>query len=151
MFDPGYWYITTQEAQWGGWVLERLGVPMRDNLYFGLDNGLPNPLLNAPGFMSVGIILGAALMALARREFKWKRPSLETAVFAIAGGVLMGIGARIAMGCNIGAFFATVTNGDPSGWLFLAGMAAGAWLGVKVFAWWVDWQAARRGDEFSLS
>jgi uncharacterized membrane protein YedE/YeeE len=90
-------------------------------------------------------------MALARREFKWKRPSLETAVFAIAGGVLMGIGARIAMGCNIGAFFATVTNGDPSGWLFLAGMAAGAWLGVKVFAWWVDWQAARRGDEFSLS
>ena len=151
VFDPGYWYITTQEAQWGGWLLERLGVPMRDNLYFGLDNGLPNPLLNAPGFMSVGIILGAALMALARREFKWKRPSIETAIFAIAGGVLMGIGARVAMGCNIGAFFATVTNGDPSGWLFLAGMAAGAWLGVKVFAWWVDWQAARSGDEFSLS
>ncbi|MFO1218339.1 MAG: YeeE/YedE family protein [Burkholderiaceae bacterium] len=151
VFDPGYWYITTQEAQWGGWLLERLGLTMRDNLYFGLDNGLPNPLLNAPGFMSVGIIVGAAAMAMARREFKWKTPSLETALFALAGGALMGLGARVAMGCNIGAFFATVTNGDPSGWLFLAGMALGAWLGVKVFTWWVDWQSARRGDELSLS
>ncbi|MBL8289545.1 MAG: YeeE/YedE family protein [Rubrivivax sp.] len=151
VFDPGYWYITTQEAQWGGWVLERLGLPLRDNIFFGLDNGLPPPWLNAPGYMSIGIILGAAVMALARREFKWKLPTAEAAVFAIVGGALMGLGARIAMGCNIGAFFATVTNGDPSGWIFLLGMALGAFAGVKVFAWWVDWQAARRGDELSLS
>jgi uncharacterized membrane protein YedE/YeeE len=150
VFDPGYWYITTQEAQWGAWVIERVGVPMRDNLFFGLDNGVPSPLLNAPGFMSIGIIAGAAMMALARREFKWKLPNLEAALFAIIGGTLMGIGARVAMGCNIGAFFATVTNGDPSGWVFLLGMAAGAFVGVKVFAWWVDWQAARRGDELAL-
>ena len=150
VFDPGYWYITTQEAQWGAWVLERLGVPMRDNLFFGLDNGIPNPLLNAPGFMSIGIIAGAAMMALSRREFKLKMPSAEAAIFALVGGTLMGIGARIAMGCNIGAFFATVTNGDPSGWVFLLGMGAGAWVGVKAFTWWVDWQASRKGDELGL-
>ncbi|HMM46498.1 MAG TPA: YeeE/YedE family protein [Thiobacillaceae bacterium] len=145
VFDPGYWYITTQEAQWGGWVMEKLGIGgLMNNIYFGLDNGLPNPLLNAPGFMSVGIILGAAIMALSRREFKWKMPSWETAFFAIVGGTLMGIGARIAMGCNIGAFFATVTNGDPSGWVFLIGMTLGAYIGVKVFAWWMDWSTARK-------
>lgn len=150
VFDPGYWYITTQEAQWGAWILERLGVPMRGNVFFGLDNGIPSPLLNAPGFMSIGIIAGAAMMALSRREFKLKMPSMETALFALAGGTLMGIGARIAMGCNIGAFFATVTNGDPSGWVFLLGMAGGAWLGVKAFTWWVDWQASRQGEGMSL-
>jgi hypothetical protein len=150
VFDPGYWYITTQEAQWGAWVLESLGLSMRDNLYFGLFNGIPNPLLNAPGFMSIGIVAGAAMMALARQEFKWKLPNLEGTLFALIGGTLMGIGARIAKGCNIGAFFSTVTNGDPSGWLFLLGMAAGAWAAVKLFAWWVDWQAARRGDELTL-
>ncbi|MBP6462542.1 MAG: YeeE/YedE family protein [Rubrivivax sp.] len=150
VFDPGYWYITTQEAQWGAWVLESLGVSMRDNVYFGLFNGIPNPLLNAPGFMSIGIIVGAAMMALLRQEFKWKLPNLEGAVFALIGGTLMGIGARVAKGCNIGAFFSTVTNGDPSGWLFLLGMAAGAWVGVKLFAWWVDWQAARQGGELTL-
>lgn len=145
VFDPGYWYITTQEAQWGGWVLERLGVDMMDNVFFGLENGLPSPLLNAPGFMSIGIILGAAVLALARREFKWKFPTLETATFAIVGGILMGIGARLAMGCNIGAFFATVTNGDPSGWVFLLGMVGGGYMGVKVFTRWMDWKLAREG------
>ncbi|MFA5627984.1 MAG: YeeE/YedE family protein [Thiohalomonadaceae bacterium] len=138
VFDPGYWYITTQEAQWGAWVLEKLNFDMMNNIYFGLENGVPNPLLNAPGFMSIGIILGAAVMALSRREFKWKMPSMEGAVFALVGGTLMGIGARIAMGCNIGAFFATVTNGDPSGWVFLFGMAGGSYLGVKTFNWWIN-------------
>lgn len=145
VFDPGYWYITTQEAQWGGWVLDKLGFSMMDSIFFGLDNGLPNPLLNAPGFMSIGIILGAAMLALARREFKWKLPTLETAAFAIAGGIFMGIGARLAMGCNIGAFFATVTNGDPSGWIFLLGMVGGGYVGVKVFTRWMDWKMSREG------
>lgn len=149
VFDPGYWYITTQEAQWGGWVLNKLGVENMNNIFFGLDNGLPNPLINAPGFMSIGIILGAAVLALTRREFKWKVPSLETATFAIVGGILMGIGARIAMGCNIGAFFATVTNGDLSGWVFLVGMAAGGYVGVRLFNWWIEWRASRN-DELAL-
>lgn len=150
VFDPGYWYITTQEAQWGGWVLNKLGMENMDSIFFGLDNGLPDPWLNAPGFMSIGIILGAAVMALARREFKWKLPNLESAIFAIVGGTLMGIGARIGMGCNIGAFFATVTNGDPSGWVFLLGMVLGAYVGVKAFAWWMDWTASRAQGECAL-
>jgi uncharacterized protein len=150
VFDPGYWYITTQEAQWGGWIMQKLGIDSMDSIFFGLDNGLPNPLLNAPGFMSIGIVLGASVMALARREFKWKLPSWETAFFAIVGGTLMGIGARLAMGCNIGAFFATVTNGDPSGWVFLVGMVIGAYIGVKVFTWWMDWSMARKGLEGGL-
>ncbi len=150
VFDPGYWYITTQEAQWGGWVMQKLGIDSMDSIFFGLDNGLPNPLLNAPGFMSIGIILGASVMALARREFKWKLPNWESAFFAIVGGTLMGIGARLAMGCNIGAFFATVTNGDPSGWVFLFGMTIGAYIGVKAFTWYMDWSDSRKTSECGL-
>lgn len=146
VFDPGYWYITTQEAQWGAWVMEQAGIGMRDNIFFGLENGVPSPLLNAPGFMSIGIILGAAVLALLRREFKWKLPSMETAMFALIGGCLMGIGARIALGCNIGAYFATVSNGDPSGWLFLIGMVAGGYAGVKLFNVWLSWRASKFDD-----
>ncbi|KPV39023.1 hypothetical protein AN478_11910 [Thiohalorhabdus denitrificans] len=146
VFDPGYWYITTQEAQLGGWVMERMGFNYMDNIYFGLENGLPNPFLNAPLLMSIGIILGAMMIALVNREFKWKKPNLETAIFALVGGTLMGIGARLAMGCNIGAFFAAVTNGDLSGWIFLAGMAIGAYAAVQVFNWWVDRKAAKEMD-----
>lgn len=145
VFDPGYWYITTQEAQLGGWLLERLGRPSMDNLFFGLDNGLPPPWLNAPLWMSAGIVVGAAVRANLVGEFKWKWPGPEAALLALAGGALMGIGSRIGMGCNIGAFFATVTNGDPSGWLFLAGMTAGAFVGVRLLQRWIEWQASRQG------
>lgn len=148
VFDPGYWYITTQEAQWGGWVLEKLGINMMDNIFFGLENGLPNPLLNAPGMMSIGIILGAAMLANITGEFKWKWPNTETVILAIVGGALMGIGSRIGMGCNIGAFFATVTNGDMSGWIFLVGMAIGGYIAVKAIKAWIDWQFARTGADF---
>lgn len=149
VFDPGYWYITTQEAQWGGWLMQKLGLNMMDNIFFGAENGLPNPLLNAPGFMSIGIILGAAVLANVRGEFKWKIPNLETAVLAVVGGIFMGVGARVGLGCNIGAFFAPVTNGDMSGWIFLAGMIIGGYSGVRLFNWWIEWRASRQ-DEFAL-
>ncbi len=148
VFDPGYWYITTQEAQWGGWVLQSVGINMMDNIFFGLENGLPNPLLNAPGMMSIGIILGAALFANVTGEFKWKWPNAETVVLALVGGALMGIGSRIGMGCNIGAFFATVTNGDISGWIFLLGMIAGGFIAVRVIKAWIDWRLSRNGFDF---
>jgi len=148
VFDPGYWYITTQEAQLGGWVLDKAGIDVMDNIFFGLMNGIPNPLINAPLLMSFGIIVGAAILALSRREFKWKVPNMETAIFALVGGALMGIGARLGMGCNVGAFFAAVTNGDLTGWIFLVGMLGGGLLGVKAFNMWLN-----RGsvdDEFDI-
>lgn len=138
VFDPGYFYVTTQEAQGAAWVLAALGMNITDNVFFGLDNGIPGPLVNPVLWMSFAVIGGAAVMALLNNEFKLKFPTLEVALWAIGGGILMGIGARIGMGCNIGAFFATVTNGDPSGWLFGLGMTAGGYLGVKFFNWWIE-------------
>ncbi len=143
VFDPGYFYVTTQEAQGAGWVLQQLGMAITDNIFFGLDNGIPSPWFNPVLWMSVAVIGGAAVMALLNNEFKLKFPTLEVALWAIGGGVLMGIGARIAIGCNIGAFFATVTNGDPSGWLFGLGMTAGGYVGVKFFNWWIERKMAR--------
>jgi uncharacterized protein len=150
VFDPGYFYITTQEAQGAGWVLAQLGVSNMDNIFFGLENGLPNPLLNPVLWMSIALAGGACVMALLHNEFKWKWPTLEIALWAIFGGALMGIGARVGLGCNIGAFFATVTNGDPSGWLFFVGMSAGGYLGVQFFNWWIERQIAKEVQGLSL-
>jgi len=143
VFDPGYFYITTQEAQGAAWVMQKLGFNAMDSIFFGLDNGIPNPFLNPVLWMSVALIGGAAVMALLNNEFQFKVPTLEIASWAIFGGILMGIGARIGMGCNIGAFFATVTNGDPSGWLFGLGMTVGGLIGVKFFNWWIERKMAK--------
>ncbi len=144
VFDPGYWYVTTQEAQWVGWSLQKLGSNNMDNIFFGYVNGIPNPAINPADWMSLATIGGATIMALLFNEFRFKRPTLELATWAIIGGALMGIGSRLALGCNIGAFFVRLANGDPSGWLFGIGMVPGAYIGVKFFNWWTERKMAKQ-------
>jgi uncharacterized membrane protein YedE/YeeE len=150
VFDPGYWYVTTQEAQWVGWVFNKLGWQNMDNIYFGLTNGIPNPLFNPADWMSIALIGGAAVMALLFNEFKFKKPTMELAVWALTGGALMGIGSRLGLGCNVGGFFVRVANGDPSGWLFGLGMVGGAYIGVKFFGWWTERKMAKQMEALAF-
>jgi uncharacterized membrane protein YedE/YeeE len=143
VFDPGYWYVTTQEAQWVGWVLQKIGYENMDNIFFGYINGIPNPALNPADWMSLALIGGAAVMALLGNEFKFKKPTAELAVLAIIGGSLMGIGSRLGLGCNVGGFFVRVANGDPAGWLFGLGMIGGAFIGVKALNRWTERRMAK--------
>jgi len=144
VFDPGNWYVTTQEAQWFGWLFNKLGWDNTHNIFFGYSNGIPNPIFNLAGWMSISLIGGAAVMALLNDEFKWKKPTLELATWAVIGGALMGIGARLGLGCNVGAFFVRTANGDASGWLFGLGMVGGAYLGVRFFGWWTERKMAKQ-------
>jgi hypothetical protein len=148
IFDPGYWYITSQEGQLGAWILEKFGWNMRDNIFFGVNNGLPEPWRNPALWMSIGIILGAMVMARLSNEFKFKMPKGELWVWALAGGLLMGWGSRPSLGCNIGAFFIRVAGGDPSGWLYGVGMVGGAFFGVKFFNWWSERKMAKEMASF---
>jgi uncharacterized membrane protein YedE/YeeE len=150
VFDPGYWYVTTQEAQWVGWSLQKMGWNNMDNIYFGYINGIPNPAINPADWMSLALIGGAAIIALFHNEFKFKKPTWETATWSIIGGLLMGIGARLGLGCNVGAFFVRVANADLSGWLFGLGMAGGAYLGVKFFNWWTERKLAKQMSAFDF-
>ena len=148
VFDPGYWYVTTQEAQWVGWVVQKMGIENMDNIFFGLTNGIPNPLFNPADWMTIGLILGASILALSANEFKWKKPTMELAFWAILGGALMGIGSRLALGCNVGGFLIRISNGNPAGWLFGIGMVGGAFLGVKIFNWYTERKMAKEMEAF---
>jgi uncharacterized membrane protein YedE/YeeE len=121
-----------------------------DNIYFGWVNGIPSPAINPADWMSVALIGGAAVMALLHGEFKFKAPTVELAIWAIIGGFLMGIGSRLALGCNIGAFFVRTANGDMSGWLFGLGMIGGAYIGVKFFNWYTERKMAQEMAGFEL-
>lgn len=136
VFDPKYWYITTQEAQMGAWILEKFGLNMRENLFFGLANGIPELWHNPPLLLSLGIILGAMAMAFYSNEFNLKIPQRDQFIQAIIGGTFMGIGARIALGCNIGGFFTRAAFGNPGGWIFFIGMGVGAFFASKAVVWW---------------
>ncbi len=145
IYDPGLMYISTSEAQLGAWIFSKFGINLSDNIFFkGV--AVPAPLRNPVLLMAIGIIFGSTIMALWHREFRFRIPKGEFILWGLIGGTLMGFGARVGLGCNIGAFFMKVAGGDPGGWIFGAGLAAGAYFTVKFFDWWTTRQLSALDD-----
>jgi uncharacterized protein len=46
--------------------------------------------------------------------------------------LLLGVGARLGTGCNIGAFFSGTVSGSLHGWVWLVAAFAGNIVGVKL-------------------
>lgn len=85
--------------------------------------------------MDLGAILGALLAAAVAGRFPrpyLRRVRVRTAAGAVLGGVLMGWAARLAFGCNIGAFVSGVASFSLHGWVWFAFALLGSWLGVKL-------------------
>src|SRR5215203_5504988 len=83
--------------------------------------------------MDFGIIAGALLAAGLAGRFApaWRVP-LRSALAAVIGGVMLGYGARLAYGCNIGAYFSGIASGSLHGWVWMAMAFAGSVLGTRL-------------------
>lgn len=53
------------------------------------------------------------------------RLSGREALMLLIAGVAMGLGTRLANGCNVGALYTPIANFSLSGWIFLVFMVAG--------------------------
>nr|WP_315982642.1 YeeE/YedE thiosulfate transporter family protein [Aliamphritea spongicola] len=58
-------------------------------------------------------------------------PAVALAGFR-TGGLMLGYGATISFGCNIGAFFGGIVSGSMHGWLWLVGAIIGSYLGIWI-------------------
>ncbi|MCP4596722.1 YeeE/YedE family protein [Neptuniibacter sp.] len=83
--------------------------------------------------MNAGVLLGAfAAAAMAGKfSFQWRLPILHW-IAALLGGVMLGYGATIAFGCNIGAYFGGIASGSLHGWLWLIAAFAGSIVGSYI-------------------
>ena len=131
------WGVSGTFTNWGAWLFEAVGGNVDKWFYFsseGAQNTLDGGFLNDPGSMSnMGIIFGALLATLLASQFKFKKiKAMRQVVAAVSGGLLMGYGARLAFGCNIGAFFSGISSLSLSGWLFGASLLIGAFIGSKL-------------------
>lgn len=129
------WGVTTAMSRWGGWMLEKIGLMDQSDLwayytqYKLLDN---EPHMSGSTLLVLGLIFGAFATALLAGEFKVRVPAKKIRfVQGLIGGLLMGFGARLAMGCNIGAFFTALPSLALAAWIFVPGLVIGAWLGTK--------------------
>ncbi|WP_346006806.1 YeeE/YedE family protein [Janibacter terrae] len=131
------WGVTSAFAVWGAKVAQALGMHPETWAYWqqpGPAADLNGSLLDqATTLNNLGIIVGAALAAAIGGQFVIQRRIPGRVVAAgILGGFLMGYGARLSFGCNIGAYLAGIASFSLSGWVWAVVALVGTWLGLKV-------------------
>ena len=131
------WGVTSAFALWGAKLVTPLGVDVTQWAYWqrtGPSNALDQSIFtDITSVMNIGIMIGALLAAGLARQFA---PSLKlpmrSLVAAVLGGLLLGYGARIAFGCNIGAYFGGIASTSLHGWLWFAAAFLGSTLGTRM-------------------
>ncbi|UQB41719.1 YeeE/YedE family protein [Thiomicrospira microaerophila] len=82
---------------------------------------IAEPLLADPiSLTTLGVILGSLWVTLlAKKPIKKQTISPKQTAYYALGGLLMGFGATLSYGCNIGAFFSGIASGSLHGWLWI--------------------------------
>jgi uncharacterized membrane protein YedE/YeeE len=131
------WGITSAFALWGSKAAEHVGIEAWSWPYWSTPERLAelesSVLNDITSVMDFGIIAGALLAAgLAGRFAPTWRVPLRSALAAVIGGLLLGYGARLAYGCNIGAYFSGIASGSVHGWVWLVFAFAGSVVGTYI-------------------
>ena len=131
------WGITSAFALWGAKLLGLLGVDVSGTAYWSKPTNAhalhASVLADQTSVMDFGIMLGALVAsALAGAFVLHRRVPPRIALGAVLGGIAMGFGARLAGGCNIGAYFTGVVSFSLHGWLWGVMAIAGTYAGLAL-------------------
>jgi uncharacterized membrane protein YedE/YeeE len=126
------WTASDGLRNWGDWILTGLGLASRPDLVA--------PWLYSGSLLNLGVLLGGLTGALLSREFAIRVPPRGELMKGAGGGLLMGVGAMLAFGCNIGGFFSAVSALSVSGFGMMLGLGLGAFLGLRYLMWEMQWR-----------
>lgn len=117
------WTASDGLRNWGDFLLQLLGVLEQPEL-------LP-PVLYSGSVLNIGLLVGGLLAALLSGEFAVRPAPAAELLKGGLGGLLMGAGAMLSFGCNIGGFFSALSALSASGVAMMAGLLVGAFLGAR--------------------
>jgi uncharacterized protein len=110
--------------QWG-WLPERLeGL----DSFSGCATVIKETLWSENGVFVVSLIAGALAAATLSGDFAVRLPSVTESGRAFVGGILMGWGAMLALGCTVGTLLSGIMAGALSGWVFAVFLSIGLWV-----------------------
>jgi uncharacterized protein len=131
------WSVTFGFTVWGAKLAALAGVDFSNAEFWqwpGPKRALAESILSDTSSLTdFGMILGAMAAAAATRPFaRTPWPPMGSLLAAAVGGLLMGWGARIGFGCNIGAFLGGVASGSLHGWVWFGAALGGCMIGIRL-------------------
>jgi uncharacterized membrane protein YedE/YeeE len=131
------WSVTFGFTVWGAKIAALAGLDFSNAEFWqwpGPKRALAESILSDTSSLTdFGMILGAMAAAAATKPFAhtaW--PPMGSLLAAAVGGLLMGWGARIGFGCNIGAFLGGVASGSLHGWVWFGAALGGCMIGIRL-------------------
>ncbi|MFC7063576.1 YeeE/YedE family protein [Halobacillus seohaensis] len=127
------WGVTSAFALWGSKVAQFFGIDVASWSYW---QGANAAVLDASIFadsttvLNLGVILGAFLASAAGGLFKFSKMNGKNIAASVIGGLFMGYGARLAFGCNIGAYFGGIASFSLHGYIWGVLALAGTFLAL---------------------
>ncbi len=128
------WGAVGAIRNWGDWIMYGITSLLgTDAGFFGYYQEAPGAILvNSGSVIGVGFVLGAFVSACLGKEFALRIPPYREMVKAVIAGILMGIGATLAGGCNVGGFYNAIGNLGANGFSMMFGLVFGVILGLKL-------------------
>lgn len=116
-----------------GWLPERLeGL----DSFSGCATVVKKALLSNNGLFILGLVVASWASALLAGDFQPKRPRASELLRNLLGGVLLGWGSMLALGCTVGTLLSGIMAGALSGWVFGVFCLVGVWLGLRIRRYW---------------
>ncbi len=116
-----------------GWsAAAAAGRPQRTVGYYQLIHLEGSPLTRIDGRMIIGMFGGCPAAALWANNVKLRLPRSRIRIAqAVAGGIIAGFGARLAMGCNWRPSSPAFRSSPCTPRLFAIATAIGSWFGAR--------------------
>lgn len=131
------WSVTFGYTVWGAKAATALGLDLSHTTFWqwpGPKRALAESVLSDTSSLTdFGMLFGAMAAAAASKPFAsspW--PPTKSLLAAGIGGLLMGCGARLGFGCNIGAFVGGVASGSLHGWVWFLAALPGCLVGIRL-------------------
>src|SRR5471032_2844685 len=131
------WSVTYGYTVWGAKIFSALGFNFSHAGFWqwpGNKQALASSVLSDTSSLTdFGMIFGAMAAAAASHPYaRGAWPPLKSLLAAGIGGLLMGWGAMIGFGCNIGAFVGGVASGSLHGWVWFAAALPGCLIVIRL-------------------
>ena len=131
------WGIVYGLGLWGAKIATWFGADLATNAYWGREvqqQHIQSSLLtDVTSVTNLGLLMGALIAANLRGN---ARPSTQATgkqwLVAVITGFVLGYAARLAFGCNVGAYFAGISTGSLHGWVWFAAAFAGSFIGIPL-------------------
>ena len=135
------WGIVYGLGLWGAKLAQAGGADLAQSAFWAAPGNAErlaaSVLTDVTSLTNIGLLIGAFAV------MRWRaQPGAQTQALTLGsyGGVVLaalvlGYSARMAFGCNVGAFFSGISTGSVHGWVWMVAAFAGSVLGIRLRAW----------------